>query len=45
MFHQTKLFVVVRFYLQESLNILKIKANYTTFTIWQSVTSMWWQAQ
>ena len=45
MFHQTKLFVVVRFYLQESLNILKIKANYTAFTIWQSVTSMWWQAQ
>ena len=45
MFHQTKLFVVVRFCLQESLNILKIKANYTACTIWQSVTSMWWPAQ
>ena len=45
MFHQMILFVVVRFCLQESLNILKIKANYTAFTIWQSVTSMWWQAQ
>ena len=45
MFHQIKLFVVVRFCLQESLNILKIKANYTACTIWQSVTSMWWQAQ